>query len=141
MSGPARNYRLAAGIVAASEYIGVYTVPSGYVCLLKSMLCGNLGASPASGMFELHTPGVQIDIAFNNLGYSEHFEWSGWTALNAGDWLALYTNAGPLHYWLAGALLSGFTSVPAGPAVQPAGPIDPRAPAPTQSSPLQRKRK
>jgi hypothetical protein len=99
-SGPARNYRLAAGVVAAGGYQRIYTVPSGYVCLLKSMLCCNLASDPTSGWFELHTPGAQIDIVFSNIAYTAHFEW-------------LYSSAGSLNYLLAGALLSGFTSVPA----------------------------
>jgi hypothetical protein len=77
------------------------------------MLCCNLASDPTSGWFELHTPGAQIDIVFSNIAYTAHFEWSGWTALNAGDWLMLYSSAGSLNYLLAGALLSGFTSVPA----------------------------
>lgn len=122
----ARNYRVAAGLTAQSGATRVYTVPTGYVLILKYFAVTSVSATAINGFARIYTPvGAEIRLRSWALSLNQTIEWMGQVVLNATD--AIYVDGdGPgLYYWASGALLSGFTAVPAGPVALPALTEDP----------------
>jgi hypothetical protein len=105
---------VAAGLTTGTGAQTVYTVPPGYVLICKSVYVSNGGLAAATGHFQITAIGVaQIPLNTWTLQPQETAEWNGWTVLNAGDLAQVISDQPSVYYWIAGALLSGFTGVPA----------------------------
>lgn len=104
---PIRNSCVARGVISTTGYFNVYTVPAGYVLLLKNVLLENDQATSATGWIRVSstTPSVTLVVWSGSLVSGTCQNWSGWTALNAGDSVSIGASPAPLTYWVSGALL------------------------------------
>lgn len=119
--GVARNYRVAGGITAAAGATNAYAVPSGYVLILKYFAVTNSTNAQIVGYLRIAAAGItEIRLRSYTLQPQQTIEWMGQVVLNAGDGLYINGDGPGLYYWASGALLSGFTGVPAGPVALPA---------------------
>lgn len=113
----------------------VFTVPSNYVALLKSVLLTNVGSTgtPSRVTFALISADRTIGVFLADLDLTagQLFEWSGWTALMPGDYAEMQCDQAGIRCWTAGALLPGVpTNLPL-PVEDQADPIElPIAPVP-----------
>jgi hypothetical protein len=85
----------------------VYTVPTGYALILKSIILTNPTASSTNLSVTLtsSTTGYAVYPIYQSLAATSTLNWQGWTVLNQGDTVNISTVGGNLGYWLAGALL------------------------------------
>jgi hypothetical protein len=113
---PIRNTCVARGVIAANEYLGVYSIPPGYVLLLKDirLYCSDAAGStanvniyPSGGSGYL--PLELVDVP----GAAAAHAWVGWIALNSGDAIAIQAGTAEVGYWISGALLPYAPSLPA----------------------------
>ena len=102
-----RNSCVARGQTVAGTGKVLYTVPNNFVLLLKDIRVGNIGTVAGNLYLSLHAAdgSVALDVYDTATVASGLYSWSGWIALNGGDFLyMLHTNAAAA-YWLSGALL------------------------------------
>jgi hypothetical protein len=118
----ARNYRVASGTASVAGATRVYTVPIGYVLILRYFAVTSLSQSTMTGFARIYTPQGPAEIRLRSwsLALNQTIEWMGQVVLNAGDSIYVDIDVPSLYYWASGALLSGFTSVPVGPVALPA---------------------
>lgn len=104
---PIRNHAVAQGQQAANSNTIVYTVPTGYVFLLKSVVAQTPGATTNVAVITLVPAGTVFGIQFVNqsLAVNQVVNWSGWIPMNEGDVIYVGTGASVLNYWIGGALL------------------------------------
>lgn len=116
-----RNYRIAAGNLTQVGNRTLYTVPTGFVLVFKSLLVANSGTGQTKGSVSAVSAGlVAVVLVDWDLNFPGHAQLQTWAALNPGDVLQSTLNLGSAYYWISGALLPGFTGVPAGPGQLPA---------------------
>lgn len=118
----ARNYRVAAGLTSIAGATTAYAVPAGYVLIVKYVAVTGASATTINGHARIAAAGLaEIRLRTYTVALNQTVEWSGQVVLNAGDLVLINGDAAGLYYWVSGALLSGFTTVPAGPVALPAG--------------------
>jgi hypothetical protein len=103
-----RNLCVARGQVAASTLATVYTVPDGFVLLLKDIRINLAIAAADQAVFLLQAAGgtPTVTLAIVSTTTTEYFaSWSGWLAMNGGDMIGINTVTNGLSYWVSGALL------------------------------------
>jgi len=85
----------------------VYTVPPGFVVLLKSVYAQNSGSNPATVQLYLTSQleAIALAVAKLELAAGASAGWEGWIALNAHDTVTLVYDTGPILSWGSGALL------------------------------------
>lgn len=101
-----RNARVASGQIADANAHVLYSVPAGFVLLLKSIQAYNQTSVQADlvvGLYDLSTPVVWLPHIQMPPGSGA--TWSGWIAMNGGDQLYATATSQPLVYWIGGALL------------------------------------
>lgn len=101
-----RNSCVARGSLSAGVNTTVYTVPAGYVLLLKSVVLLSGGATTSQSYdIYLAAGATYVALAANKFAdASGQAFWNGWVALNGGDLLQItIPTAG--FYWVSGALL------------------------------------
>lgn len=110
---PVRNFCVARGQVALNTNTVIYTVPPGEVFILKQA-----GFRPTEiadwGLALRAWPAGQpgyVNITNPTLMPDEYYDWYGWWAMNAGDYLRLDVLNSGAAYWISGAVLP--TSHPA----------------------------
>lgn len=104
---PIRNSCVARGVLATGAAVVVFTVPDSTVLLLKNIqLYFTTGTGPTVAIY-LAAPSGTPAVLVANTGGDAHgiASWSGWTAMNAGDYIYMVDTGGTLQYWIAGALL------------------------------------
>lgn len=107
MSPAIRNLQVASGTFTTTTGRNVYQVPTGNVFLLKSVIMqNNTGAAgqPILVMSDASTS-ASLNIVTASIGANQCMVWSGWTAMNANNYLFIYPVVASLYYWIAGALL------------------------------------
>ena len=116
MSAFARNMRVAAGILGHSTPVTAYVVPTGYTFIVKSLIVTNYSAASAHFYAQVHTSNYSsnVQISLTDIPAQGTHEWNGWTVLNPTDAITLVVDADNVYFWIAGALLAGFTGVPTG---------------------------
>lgn len=100
----------------------MYTVPVGYVLILRYFAATSLAQSTLNGFVRIFTPQGPAEIRLRtwSLTLNQTAEWMGQVVLNAGDSIYVDVDVLAVYYWASGALLSGFTGVPTGATQQPA---------------------
>lgn len=100
----------------------VYTVPVGYVLILRYFAVTSLAQSTLNGFARIFTPQGPSEIRLRtwSITLNQTVEWQGQVVLNAGDSIYVDVDVPGVYYWASGALLSGFTGVPVGATTQPA---------------------
>lgn len=115
MSGAIRSACVARGSLPADTLVHVlYTVPTGYVFLFKSVTLVAT-ATPASFPVWLNDPtgsvaviAINIALELNKPAYVD-----GWWVLNGGDYLSANASGGAVAYWISGAVLPFAAMLPA----------------------------
>lgn len=116
-----RNYRIAAGNLTQVGNRTLYTVPQGFVLVFKSLLVANSGTATTTGSISAVAAGLAAVVLVDwNLSSPGHDQLQTWAVLNPGDLLQSTLSQGSAYYWISGALLPGYTGVPAGPGQLPA---------------------
>lgn len=107
MPTPIRNSCVARGKLSTASYITVYTVPAGYVLLLKSIYLQTYGGAGATKIASVFDPvSTASGLLYNGPSVtSQVFNWEGWVAMNPGDQLLMLASPAPTNYWVSGALL------------------------------------
>ena len=113
MAGPIRNLSFARGHVAADTSNTLYTVPTGYVLLLKSIYIRPDSTASWFLNVELQGGGANVYIISVAGVAAANIDWQSWTALNGDDAIVLATNYVGCAYWMAGALLPFAPGLPA----------------------------
>lgn len=107
MSGPIRSACVARGTLPSDALVHVvYTVPSGYALLLKSLsLVATAG--PASFPVWLNSPGGTVAVIVTNIALelNKPAFVDGWWVLNGGDYISANASGGNVSYWISGAVL------------------------------------
>lgn len=117
----ARNYRVASGSTPTAGATRIYTVPQGYVLILRYFAATSLAQTTLNGFARIFTPQGPAEIRLRTwqLTLNQTAEWQGQVVLNAGDSIYVDVDVPSVYYWASGALLSGFTGVPIGAVTQP----------------------
>lgn len=102
-----RNACVARGEVPTVGWTVVYTVPSNFVLLLKSILLENGGSNPLTARIRLAPLGTSLNVQLGGQSIQGNatLVLSNWLALNGGDQIIVDTNGLPTKYWISGALL------------------------------------
>lgn len=104
--GRIRNSAVAWGTAGTGYSDYAYTVPSGFVLLLRSVLVtsANLAWSDC-GVFII-TPGLgPIWVFYDAPPPYAYKNWSGWVPVNGGDELHIVAHNDTVTYYMGGALL------------------------------------
>lgn len=102
--------------MAAASADFVYTVPDGFVLLLKSIYnrpagTGELGMQAYVFSADESINAFVFDVA---PGSQPVPAWEGWLALNAGDHIYIGATGAAMWYWISGALLPYASALPVG---------------------------
>lgn len=101
-----RNFCVARGTAVAGQNTLLYTVPPQHTFILKNVLMGNLAAVVAhQELFLQGEEGHRSWLIVEETPAGTQVVWEGWTVLNDGDTIHIYTAGGDANYWVAGALL------------------------------------
>lgn len=102
-----RNACVARGRTTPTATGPVWTVPAGFVLLLK-----HAGFRPADNIdwsmaltIVASNGSDQLLVEEQTLTAGEFFNWNGWVAANGGDAVWVSTWSTDCYYWLSGALL------------------------------------
>jgi len=74
----------------------MYTVPSGSVVILKSMVALHNVAAAGDIRVYIHTSTLSADVMFKRwqpTTFTDELNWAGWLVLKAGDIVRAYTSA------------------------------------------------
>lgn len=107
---PVRNASVARGYLSATGYTTVYTVPTGFVLLLKNILISQTSGQASTFNFNFVSSGATVNIVWfaATTASDGTYNWSGWTVLNAGDALRINVGTPTVAYWVSGAVLPYF---------------------------------
>lgn len=107
MASPIRNACVARGSIPAGVTSAIYTVPAGYVLLLKHVLWSPSSPNPytAQAFFGIPSQSPLVKAHDEAAGANAVVSWELWTALNGGDTLYLRSDGSGASFWVAGALL------------------------------------
>lgn len=106
--GP-RSQALLAGTLASGGASQVLEVPAQRVVILKSTYVENASSGTLDVIVHVIRPTV-IDLAahkFPQLAPGASAEWLGWLVLNPTWWIYVSSSAGPLNFYVSGAVLAG----------------------------------
>jgi hypothetical protein len=88
----------------------------------------NPGAAQDYHGVVLACPDVQVYLYQDYLQPTKTWQWNGWQVMNAEDSIMLFSQNVDMPFWVAGALLGGFTGVPVGAQQLPSLPAGPFLP-------------
>lgn len=82
-------------------------MPPSNAFILKSLICLSTNATTTQLITSIATGDATISVYLEDLQLAQIVPhvWSGWTVLNAGDTVKIYTSQTGLFYWVAGAVL------------------------------------
>lgn len=131
MAGPIRNSCVARGFTVDDINLHpIYTVPTGYVLLLKSIsIVQTTFAGPVADGWWLSIPDGSFKTMIVNIALelNKPVVINDWWAVNGDDKIYSMSQGGPVNYWLSGALLPFAPGLPAvlAPLPAPGGPTQP----------------
>lgn len=100
-----RSLNIAAGTAAPNATTTIYTVPTGYVLLLKTALF----TMPIGVSVDLRWNVAQgpnyVWVEYTTLASGGTHSWAGWIVINSGGVISLSTTAQAYNYWFSGAQL------------------------------------
>jgi hypothetical protein len=102
-----RNTCVARAQIAAAAAETVYTVPEGFVLLLKSVyMSPTAGTAWSMYLYAVAaTSNLPVIVTSASETSAVPFAWEGWLALNGGDSIYLSVSGSGINYWISGALL------------------------------------
>lgn len=102
-----RNASVARGHLTAAGFYSLYTVPTGFVFLVKSLGVWNLGTTTGTNQLAYisTSPAINILMEGHDLTTGTALNIQTWFAVNGGDSVGLNTNQTGTNYSLSGALL------------------------------------
>lgn len=94
----------------------VYTVPDGFVLLLKDARLRPHGSVEwTADMYAAAAGGGPAVFVIHEIGTAgTPITWEGWIALNGLDVISLATTGDAVDYWISGALLPYASALPVG---------------------------
>lgn len=109
-----RNLCVARGALTGRPVGIAYEVEPGHVLVLKSVVLAVTSSADQTLEIQLYSSdqGVGVTLYSAIASTTKPFAWSGWTVLNPADTVRISYSAGPVFYWIAGALLPEPTPVP-----------------------------
>jgi hypothetical protein len=107
-----RSTLLGRGQVPAGAYADLYSVPAGWVTILKSIDYSTAGALDATLVVQLFASDSSMALTVVNASTMTNGmgSWAGWVMLNPGDLIRATAGVGPMDVWISG------TELPAPPA-------------------------
>jgi hypothetical protein len=95
------------GPIPASTYTKVYTVPAGFVLLLKQGAIRPVDSVDWDAGIYVEAADGSASIDVINLAEQpgHTLNWEGWVACNGGDSVAVMALNTAAYYWLSGAVL------------------------------------
>lgn len=108
MSGVARNWSLATGVITAGPNVQIYQSPANYTTILKdARFFGYEAALTAILMYARTASGGPYVYLIPQLDPAkQEYDWQGWFVLNPGDILVAGVTGSHTNYWLSGAMLN-----------------------------------
>lgn len=102
-----RNTCVARGSVPANSNTTIYTVPTDFAFICKSINFHNATTTQVQGQANaIASDGTHVAITpLETVPNQSGIQWSGWTVLNSGDSISLGCLGATMGYWIAGALL------------------------------------
>lgn len=94
----------AGNVTGGGTFVGVYTVPSGKVLILRTFTVKNLYAGAQDVYIGL--TGVAIIHSLKALALDESRDWDTWHVFDAGDALSVWPVTGDVSVLLSGQLLT-----------------------------------
>jgi hypothetical protein len=127
---PIRNACVARGHYTSGSAAIVYTVPAGYVLLLKHLIVTPNGYDAWDMQVVIRSADASVGVFLvqESHTYPPSFEWAGWIALNEGDTVRFPPQAQSFDYWFSGALLPWFPAPPLAAVAGQAPYVDPTFP-------------
>lgn len=102
-----RNSAVAFGVMGAPAATVVYTVPSGFVFLLKNILMSapGLPAMTVNAQVGKNSLGIFVLVFYTEVPPLGVLNYSGWTAVNETHDILLSSTVANTAYYVSGALL------------------------------------
>jgi hypothetical protein len=104
-----RSQRLLSYTSSAAGQSANFVCPAGYITLVKYAAFWNIGGASTEVLLETTTAsGADTIRVFDQvLANNANAQWSGWVALNPGDYFYVSAGASGVRAWVSGAILAG----------------------------------